>query len=141
MYNRYIRADNGVYTRIPQQDEQRESPAPKTPPERQEKPKIERKPEPADRMTDGITDVLRGLLDRFHLNHVDTGDLMLLALLFLLFHEDADEEVLIALGLLLIKRGQSLCFALLNHIKTVPSGRVKSLAAGSEKSTSKAPMR
>jgi len=102
MYNRYIRADNGVYTRIPQQDEQQESPAPKTPPERQEKPKIERKPEPAERMTDGITDALRGLLDRFHLNHVDTGDLMLLALLFLLFHEDADEEVLIALGLLLI---------------------------------------
>jgi len=33
---------------------------------------------------------------------VDTGDLLLLALLFLLFREDADEELLVAIGLLLI---------------------------------------
>lgn len=36
------------------------------------------------------------------MDHVDTGDLLLLALLFLLFREDADEELLAALGLLLI---------------------------------------
>lgn len=46
--------------------------------------------------------MIRKLLDRFHLEHVDTGDLLLLLLLFLLFQEDADEELLIALGLLLI---------------------------------------
>ncbi|WP_295734378.1 hypothetical protein [uncultured Oscillibacter sp.] len=42
------------------------------------------------------------MLDQFHLDHVDTGDLLLLALLFFLFRENADEELLVALGLLLI---------------------------------------
>lgn len=102
MYNRYIRTDNGVYTRIPQQDEEQREPPPKKTQERHENSSGEKKKNSEERMTDGITDILRGLLDRFHLNHVDAGDLLLLALLFLLFHEDADEEVLIALGLLLI---------------------------------------
>lgn len=51
---------------------------------------------------DSLTGLLRRLLDQFHLDHVDTGDLLLLALLFFLFREDADEELLVALGLLLI---------------------------------------
>lgn len=54
------------------------------------------------RTSDGLTGVLQHLLDQFHLDHVDTGDLLLLALLFFLFREDADEELLVALGLLLI---------------------------------------
>ena len=45
---------------------------------------------------------LRKLLDRFHLDHIDSGDLLLLALLFFLYREGADEELLFALGLLLI---------------------------------------
>lgn len=51
---------------------------------------------------DIISRLLRHLLDRFHLESVDTGDLLLLILLFLLYEEKADEEVLFALGLLLI---------------------------------------
>ena len=47
-------------------------------------------------------ELLRHLLDRFHLESVDTGDLLLLILLFLLYEEKADEEVLFTLGLLLI---------------------------------------
>ena len=54
------------------------------------------------RPTDGLTGFLRHLLDQFHLDRVDTGDLLLLGLLFFLFKEDADEELLVALGLLLI---------------------------------------
>lgn len=54
------------------------------------------------RTSDGLTGVLQHMLDQFHLDHVDTGDLLLLALLFFLFREDADEELLVALGLLLI---------------------------------------
>lgn len=46
--------------------------------------------------------MLQHLLDQLHLDHVDTGDLLLLALLFFLFRENADEELLVALGLLLI---------------------------------------
>ena len=42
------------------------------------------------------------LLERFHLEELDTGDLMLLVLLFFLMEEKADDELLIALGLLLI---------------------------------------
>ncbi len=45
---------------------------------------------------------LRKLLDRFHLDRIDSGDLLLLGLLFLLYREGADEELLFALGLLLI---------------------------------------
>jgi hypothetical protein len=41
-------------------------------------------------------------LDKLHLGDMDSGDLLLLLILFLLFRQEADEEVLIALGLLLI---------------------------------------
>lgn len=51
---------------------------------------------------DGLTGFLRHFLDQWHLDNVDTGDLLLLGLLFFLFREDADEELLVALGLLLI---------------------------------------
>jgi len=52
--------------------------------------------------TEGISSMLRKLLDKFHLDNVDTGDILLLIMLFFLFKEDADEELMIALGLLLI---------------------------------------
>ena len=45
---------------------------------------------------------LSGILDRLHLGDIDTGDLLLLLLLFHLFREGGDEELLIAVGLLLI---------------------------------------
>ena len=53
-------------------------------------------------MQDGLHGFLRHLLDVSHLEHMDTGDLLLLCLLFLLYREGADEELLVALGLLLI---------------------------------------
>lgn len=98
MYNRYIRNDQGSYTRIPQEDPplsgdrtgEGQQSAPFPPP-----------PQEPDRL-DGLTGFLQHLLDQLHLDHVDTGDLLLLALLFFLFREDADEELLVALGLLLI---------------------------------------
>lgn len=134
MYNRYIRNDNGTYTRIPQEDapDMRESSASggtsgHMPRDRQEHSGEEssreerreaareepfRRREPRDgpsaqgtagsRVTDALTGTLRHALDQLHLEHVDTGDLLILVLLFLLFREDADEELLVALGLLLI---------------------------------------
>ena len=117
MYNRYIRNDNGSYTRIPQEEppQQKRPPeqptrqeTPPPPPPRHDPPREEpRRPPPpppqtAVRMTDGLTSFLRHMLDQLHLDHVDTGDLLLLVLLFFLFREDADEELLVALGLLLI---------------------------------------
>lgn len=42
------------------------------------------------------------LLESLHLGDLDAGDLLLLGMLFFLWHQKADEELLIALGLLLI---------------------------------------
>ena len=41
-------------------------------------------------------------MSRFRLDEMDTGDLLLLLIIFLLFKDGEDEEMLIALGLLLI---------------------------------------
>lgn len=130
MYNRYIRNDQGTYTRIPEEEPQRRerpqgAPSPGAPPpsgpagagphqpphSAHTAPEDERRPfgpppppprGAAGRFTDGLSGFLRHILDQFHLDSVDTGDLLLLGLLFFLFREDADEELLVALGLLLI---------------------------------------
>lgn len=117
MYNRYIRNDNGSYTRIPQEDPhqapggqaQSHAPPPPPPPEPEKPPDIGGQhpgaPPPPGGLggiTDGLSGFLRHILDQLHLDHVDTGDLLLLILLFFLFREDADEELLVSLGLLLI---------------------------------------
>lgn len=105
MYNRYVRNDQGAYTRIPQEEKRTAPPPPpdqqtrrETPPPHPPPPQ----PPPGGHPADGLTAFLRHLLDQFHLDRVDTGDLLLLGLLFFLFKEDADEELLVALGLLLI---------------------------------------
>lgn len=96
MYNRYIRNDNGVYDRVPQPEgppgPQREAAPPPPPP-----PPPPPRPEPGEERR-----LLGRLMDKLHLGDVDSGDLLLLVLLFFLFRQEADEEVLIALGLLLI---------------------------------------
>lgn len=126
MYNRYIRNDNGSYTRVPQEEAPqapsvgRQDPPAKhqaPPPEQQTEVKTTSGGQPSGGtlpfslpsaaaglggITDGLTGFLRHVLDQLHLDHVDTGDLLLLGLLFFLFREDADEELLVSLGLLLI---------------------------------------
>lgn len=110
MYNRYIRNDNGVYTRIPQEESKQQAAPPKkeaTQNNQSNSPHPTSPPSPPNnngsgRWSDGLTGFLRHFLDQLHLDHVDTGDLLLLVLLFFLFREDADEELLVALGLLLI---------------------------------------
>ena len=94
MYNRYIRNDNGAYSRVAQQDSpkhQASAPPPPQPP--RQPPKQEKIPE---------SRFLDRLLGKLHLGDVDSGDLLLLLILFFLFKEEADEELLIAIGLLLI---------------------------------------
>ncbi|MCI9648536.1 hypothetical protein [Oscillibacter sp.] len=114
MYNRYIRNDNGTYTRMPEEEPHAPPPPPgpspppsggpaPPPPPKQEPPPQSGSGRPPPRQTaDGLSGFLRQILDQFHLNHVDTGDLLLLGLLFFLSREEADEELLVALGLLLI---------------------------------------
>ena len=115
MYNRYIRNDHGTYTRMPEEEPHVPPPPPgpspptsggptsPPPPPKQEPPPQSGSGRPPPRQTaDGLSGFLRQILDQFHLNHVDTGDLLLLGLLFFLSREEADEELLVALGLLLI---------------------------------------
>lgn len=105
LYNRYIRGSDGVYTRVAQPDPPPHSappppPGPDMPPPPPPPPPPPRDPPPPGRAPE--IDLLNRLLARLHLGDLDSGDLLTLLLLFLLFREGADEELLIALGLLLI---------------------------------------
>lgn len=112
MYNRYIRSEEGAYVRVPEEEPVRrqpeppqESPVPPRAPSQQPPPPpfpAGAPPDGAAAGGDGLLRTLRRVLDHLHLESVDTGDLLLLAVLFLLFEEEADEELLFALGLLLI---------------------------------------
>ena len=102
MYNRYRRNDTGVYTRISQNDPPPPGGGPKPggpPPGPQPPPEPKPPSGPSHRPE---RDILNRLLEKLHLGDLDSGDLLVLLLLFLLFREKADEELLIALGLLLI---------------------------------------
>ena len=102
MYNRYRRNDTGVYTRISQNDPPPPGGGPKPggpPPGPQPPPEPKPPSGPPHRPE---RDILNRLLEKLHLGDLDSGDLLVLLLLFLLFREKADEELLIALGLLLI---------------------------------------
>ena len=106
MYNRYIRGDGGTYTRISAEDtplpppdppRPQASPPPPVPPEGT--PPKARPPQAPPAPERGL---LNGLLEKLHLSDLDAGDILLLLLLFFLFRQEADEELLIAIGLLLI---------------------------------------
>ncbi len=105
MYNRYIRGDGGTYTRVSMEDAplpppagQRPPPPPSSPPEGAPPP--HRPPPPPQPSPE--RGLLNGLLEKLHLSDLDAGDILLLLLLFFLFRQEADEELLIAIGLLLI---------------------------------------
>ena len=94
MYNRYIRSDDGTYQRIPRQDA---AARPEQHGRREPPP-----PSPEYSAPEEKGGVLRRLLDKLNLKDVDTGDILLLLLLLFLFSEGEDEELLFAVGLLLI---------------------------------------
>ena len=96
MYNRYLRNDDGVYKRIPMQ----ESPPPQngSPQHRPHQPQGSG----SSRKVQEGEQFLQRMLGKLKLQDVDTADILLLLILFFLFEEKADDELLIALGLLLI---------------------------------------
>jgi len=113
MYNRYVRNDMGRYERVPVQDapppDTGSAPPPPPPPEPEPEsasgPSYDTRQQssaPPPHQDSQDRGILSGLLRKLNLDNIDTGDLLLLVLLFLLFKEGADEELLIALGLLLI---------------------------------------
>lgn len=90
LYNRYVRGDDGNYARVPFDDTPpppRQSGGPPPPPPPQGAPE---------------RGFFNDLLGKLHLSDLDAGDLLLLFLLFYLSKQKADEELLIAIGLLLI---------------------------------------
>lgn len=103
MYNRYMRNDTGTYTRMPQDDAPPPGPKPPSGPGTSPKAKPSPGPPPIPAPPHRPErDILNRFLERLHLGDLDSGDLLVLLLLFMLFRENADEELLIALGLLLI---------------------------------------
>lgn len=116
MYNRYIRGDSGQYRRIPVPDPPPPDPPPPPPPpdsggydpfhQNSGGPRYGNSyggpPPGGPPPSGGPGGILSGLLRQLHLEHVDTGDLLLILILILLFKDGEDEEMLIALGLLLI---------------------------------------
>ena len=93
MYNRYVRGDDGSYARVPFDD----APPPPPPPRQNGGP-----PPPPPPQGAPERGFFNALLGKLHLSALDAGDLLLLFLLFYLSKQKADEELLIAIGLLLI---------------------------------------
>ena len=91
MYNRYIPCEDGLHRRIPFPEE---PPCSDIPPSAARSP--ERQEEPGKR------DLLSSLLRKVTSLRPDTEDLLLLAILYLLFRDSGDEELLLVLALLLI---------------------------------------
>ncbi len=102
MYNRYIRNDAGRYERIPVEEA---PPPPNTGgPEPSPGPGGPGgfPPPPGGGPASSGKGLFSGILEKLNLKDIDTGDLILRLIIFLLFREGGDEELLIALGLLLI---------------------------------------
>ena len=96
MYNRYIPGAGG-YTRIPEED---------APPVRREAPPHDDSlfpphsdsPSTAEKSAGALSSLLKSL----KLDHLDSGDVLLLLILLFLFMEGDDVELMITLGLLLL---------------------------------------
>lgn len=108
MYNRYVRNDEGVYRRIrPESTHAPPQHAPREQPEH-DAPSNQCRTAPPGHASPplgglfGKDGLLSGVLGKLKLDEIDTGDLLLLVILFLLFRDGEDDELLIALGLLLI---------------------------------------
>ena len=86
MYNRYLHPNAAAYQPIPEEEAARASAPPNT----------------QGTHADRSGGILQHFLNQSHLDQIDNGDLLLLALLYLLSRQNADEDLLIALGLLLI---------------------------------------
>lgn len=106
MYNRYIQNASGGHTRVVVPSRPAPPPpAPPPPPVPPPPPPVPPPPPPAPHPPPpppqgdvlGLSRLLQGLSIR-----LDSSDLLLLLLVFLLARERADEELLFALGLLLI---------------------------------------
>ena len=88
MYNRYVRNEDGMYQRVSAGEAESTGFSPSS---------------ACGKSTGASIDgFFSQIMEKLKLDDLDTGDLLLLAILFLLFRDGEDEELLLALGLLLI---------------------------------------
>lgn len=100
MYNRYIPSGT-PYEQVSEQDTSRAS-EPRHAQEETRRPSTPPPPRGAGPL-EGITGWLGGLLKNFHLEKLDSGDILLILILLFLFLESDDNlELVITLGLLLL---------------------------------------
>ena len=106
MYNRYVRNDDGIYRRVPFTQTHTSSDGGTSSQHagacQPEHGTASERVSPSAGRSRGKDSFLSGILSKFKLDEIDTGDLLLLVILFLLFRDGEDDEILIALGLLLI---------------------------------------
>ena len=113
MYNRYGHEERGTYTRASMDDSPLppprkgagQAPHPRTQQSQHSQYSQQPRQQPPPPHKPGRPPEIafgKGILEALHLEDLDTGDLLLLFLLFFLFRQKADEELLIAIGLLLI---------------------------------------
>ncbi|MBD5162259.1 MAG: hypothetical protein HDT14_09670 [Oscillibacter sp.] len=109
MYNRYVRNDDGRYERVTMPEEPPFDGYPpgggEPPPHREDTygpPPGGASRGPGPPPGGERKGFLSGLLDRLNLKNLDTEDLLLLLIIYLLYREGEDEELLLALGLLLV---------------------------------------
>ena len=97
MYNRYTSHDTGDFS--PVEPLQQQEPPPQQPPHHRQPP---HQPPPSDAppVWEKLRGLLSGLLGKF--TDLDSGDLLLLAMLYLLYRDGGDEELMIAIGLLFL---------------------------------------
>lgn len=121
MYNRYI--PNGTtYTRVVEQEYEPPGEKPSRPAAAQPEPPKPPPPGPAPKpprqsgpqSSDPLSSLLSGLtgtkknagfadiLERFRLDDIDTGDILLILILLFLFRDGDDMELVLTLGLLLL---------------------------------------
>lgn len=99
MYNRYI-PDGAVYTRVPMEEDRPRSSSPHAREARESRGQGELGGLLSRLGLEG--DGIKGLLSRFHLDGMDSGDLLLLLIVLLLWSEGEDLDLVLALGLALV---------------------------------------
>lgn len=116
LFNHYVRDPSGNYIKVsveeppvtyiptphapPKQAQPQPEPEQKAP--QKEAPPVHHRGTPQPPRRPPETQFANKMLGHLNLGDIDSGDLLLLALLFFLFRQKADEELLIAIGLLLI---------------------------------------
>ncbi len=108
MYNRYLNGED----LIPLEPDGWQPERPEQKPSSQEKPQGQPQPQPAanlrprgdlmQEVSSGLAQLLSTLKQHFHLEKLDTGDILLVLIILFLYLEGDNLELVITLGLLLL---------------------------------------